>query len=166
MKKIIFALLSLIILTVPAAAQQEKEPLLKPGMQAPAFTLPDTAGKEVSLSQFRGRYVLIDFWASWCRDCRKENPELVALAKEYKGKNLAVIGVSLDKEREKWLACIEKDGLSWTQLSDLKGWDSAAAKLYDIHWIPTTVLVGPDGKIIMIEKELAPVAAKLATLKL
>lgn len=132
-----------------------------PGQPAPRFSLPDTQGKTVTPADFKGQYLLIDFWASWCRDCRKENPALVQLARKYSGRNLAVLGVSLDKERERWTDCIAKDSLFWTQVSDLSGWDSPAAKAYDIHWIPTSVLVGPDGNIIAVEKSLEPINEKL-----
>ena len=123
------------------------------GSVAPDFTLPDVDGNPVSLSSFRGKYVLVDFWAAWCPDCRKENPNIVAAWDKYKDKNFAVLGVSLDRNRDQWLAAIEKDGLKWTQVSDLKYWNSDAAVLYCIRWIPMSFLIDPEGKIIEIGLE-------------
>jgi peroxiredoxin len=123
------------------------------GSIAPDFTLPDVDGNPVSLSSFRGKYVLVDFWAAWCPDCRKENPNIVAAWEKYKDKNFAVLGVSLDRKRDQWLAAIEKDGLKWTQVSDLKYWSSDAAVLYCIRWIPMSFLIDPEGKIVAIGLE-------------
>ena len=123
------------------------------GSEAPDFTLPDVNGNLVSLSSFRGKYVLVDFWAAWCPDCRKENPNIVSAWEKYKNKNFAVLGVSLDRNRDQWLAAIEKDKLSWTQVSDLKYWSSEAAVLYCIRWIPMSFLIDPEGKIIAIGLE-------------
>ena len=123
------------------------------GSFAPDFTLPDVDGNPVSLSSFRGKYVLVDFWAAWCPDCRKENPNIVAAWEKYKDKNFAVLGVSLDRKRDQWLAAIEKDNLTWTQVSDLKYWDSEAAVLYCIRWIPMSFLIDPEGKIVAIGLE-------------
>ena len=123
------------------------------GSVAPDFTLPDVDGNPVSLSSFRGKYVLVDFWAAWCPDCRKENPNIVAAWEKYKDKNFAVLGVSLDRTREQWLAAIEKDKLAWTQVSDLKYWNSEAAVLYCIRWIPMSFLIDPEGKIVAIGLE-------------
>ena len=123
------------------------------GSVAPDFTLPDVDGNPVSLSSFRGKYVLVDFWAAWCPDCRKENPNIVAAWEKYKDKNFAVLGVSLDRTRDQWLAAIEKDKLAWTQVSDLKYWSSEAAVLYCIRWIPMSFLIDPEGKIVSIGLE-------------
>ena len=123
------------------------------GSVAPDFTLPDVDGNPVSLSSFRGKYVLVDFWAAWCPDCRKENPNIVAAWEKYKDKNFAVLGVSLDRKRDQRLAAIEKDNLTWTQVSDLKYWDSEAAVLYCIRWIPMNFLIDPEGKIVAIGLE-------------
>ena len=123
------------------------------GSVAPDFTLPDVDGNPVSLSSFRGKYVLVDFWAAWCPDCRKENPNIVAAWEKYKDKNFAVLGVSLDRNRDQWLAAIEKDGLTWTQVSDLKYWSSDAAVLYCIRWIQMSFLIDPEGKIVSIGLE-------------
>ena len=123
------------------------------GSVAPDFTLPDVDGNPVSLSSFRGKYVLVDFWAAWCPDCRKENPNIVAAWNKYKDKNFAVLGVSLDRNHDQWLAAIEKDGLKWTQVSDLKYWNSDAAVLYCIRWIPMSFLIDPEGKIVSVGLE-------------
>lgn len=123
------------------------------GSEAPDFTLPDVNGNPVSLSSFRGKYVLVDFWAAWCPDCRKENPNIVSAWEKYKNKNFAILGVSLDRNRDQWLAAIEKDKLTWTQVSDLKYWSSDAAVLYCIRWIPMSFLIDPEGKIVAIGLE-------------
>lgn len=134
------------------------------GSEAPDFTLPDVDGNPVSLSSFRGKYVLVDFWASWCPDCRKENPNIVAAWEKYKNKNFAVLGVSLDRSREPWLAAIEKDKLTWTHVSDLKFWSSEAAVLYCIRWIPMSFLINPEGKIVAVGLEGEELHNKLAEL--
>jgi peroxiredoxin len=121
---------------------------LTPGNIAPDFSLNDTTGKAISLSSLRGKVVLLDFWASWCGPCRHENPNVVAAFKKYNSKGFTVLGVSLDKEKDKWLEAIAKDGLTWTHISDLKRWDCAAAKLYGVMSIPANFLIDKDGKII------------------
>lgn len=120
------------------------------GELAPDFTQADTLGKAVSLHDFKGRYVLVDFWASWCGPCRAENPNVVKNYNEYKGKNFTVLGVSLDRPNAKdaWLRAIHKDNLTWTHVSDLKFWDNEVAKQYGIRAIPQNFLIGPDGKIV------------------
>jgi peroxiredoxin len=131
----------------------ERLPKLKAvalGATAPEFAEADTAGKMISLSSFRGKYVLIDFWASWCGPCRRENPNVVKAYNTYKGKNFTILGVSLDRPnaKDKWLAAIHKDGLTWNHVSDLKFWDSKAADLYAVRGIPQNFLLDPNGKII------------------
>jgi peroxiredoxin len=118
------------------------------GQQAPDITLDSPEGKPVSLSSLRGKYVLIDFWASWCGPCRNENPNVVRMYNKFKGKNFEIFGVSLDKSKDKWLEAIKDDGLSWVHVSDLQYWQSAGAKLYNVQGIPATFLIDPNGKVI------------------
>lgn len=118
------------------------------GIQAPDFTLEDPNGKKVSMSSFRGKYLLVDFWASWCEPCREENPSVVSAYNQFNGKNFTVLGVSLDKTKDAWLKAIMDDNLAWTQVSDLKFWDNAAAQLYAVKAIPQNFLLDPQGHII------------------
>lgn len=118
------------------------------GTEAPDFTQNDVSGNPVKLSSLRGKYVLVDFWASWCKPCRVENPNVVAAFQKYNNKNFTVLGVSLDREKDAWLKAIEKDGLTWTQVSDLKFWNNEAATLYRVQGIPQNFLVDPNGKIV------------------
>ncbi|MHA4810060.1 redoxin family protein [Flavitalea flava] len=118
------------------------------GSMAPDFTQPDTGGKPLSLSRLQGKYVLVDFWASWCSPCRAENPNLKKQYQLYKEKGFEVISVSLDDNKKKWQDAIEKDGLPWLQVSDLKGWNNEAGKLYGISAVPSSFLVDPQGRIV------------------
>lgn len=118
------------------------------GAQAPEISLPGPDGEIVSLSSLRGKYVLIDFWAAWCRPCRMENPNVVRMYNEYKDENFEIFGVSLDRTKDAWLQAIEDDGLKWKHASDLKYFNSEAARSYQINAIPATYLIDPEGKIV------------------
>jgi peroxiredoxin len=122
------------------------------GKVAPDFEQPDTSGKVVKLSDFKGQYVLLDFWASWCGPCREENPNVVKAYQKFHGKGFTVLSVSLDQPGKKanWLNAIHHDGLTWTQVSDLQFWNNAAAVLYGIKAIPQNFLIDKDGKIIAV----------------
>ena len=144
----------------------EKLKLTSIGAIAPDFTQNDPLGKPVSLSSFKGKYVLLDFWASWCGPCRQENPNVVKAYNQYKNKNFTVLGVSLDKPNDKvaWLKAIKDDGLTWNHVSDLKFWGNEAAVLYKVTSIPQNYLIDPNGKIIAKDlrgEELEQTLAKL-----
>ncbi|GEO06795.1 thiol:disulfide interchange protein [Adhaeribacter aerolatus] len=134
------------------------------GQQAPDISLPAPDGKSVSLSSLRGKYVLVDFWASWCGPCRQENPNVVRMYNQYKDKGFEIFGVSLDESRDKWLKAIDADKLTWPHVSDLKGWESSAAKLYNIQAIPQTLLLDKEGKIIAKNLRGPSLEEKLASL--
>ncbi|MBR1766012.1 MAG: TlpA family protein disulfide reductase [Bacteroidales bacterium] len=120
-----------------------------PGMEAPDIVLPDRDGNTRSLSSLRGKVVLVDFWASWCRPCRMENPNVVRLYQQYHDRGFEIFSVSLDNNRDAWIRAINDDHLSWpNHVSDLRGWSSAGGRLYGIQSIPATVLVAPDGSIL------------------
>lgn len=127
------------------------EKSMKVGMLAPDFEMESPDGTMIKVSDFRGKYLLLDFWASWCAPCRRENPKVVTLYKQFKDNGFEILGVSLDDNREKWLKAIDDDGLVWNHVSDLKKWESAGAKAYAVRAIPHTVLIGPDGKIIALK---------------
>jgi peroxiredoxin len=116
--------------------------------QAPDLTMKDVNDKPVSISNFKGKYLLVDFWASWCRPCRAENPNVVAAYNKFKDKNFTILGVSLDQNKDSWLQAIKNDGLDWTHMSDLKYWESEAVSTYKFQGIPYNILIDPSGKVI------------------
>jgi peroxiredoxin len=126
----------------------DKMKTLAIGSVAPEIALPNPEGKIVPLSSLRGQYVLVDFWAKWCGPCRKENPNIVRAYNTYKDKGFTVYGVSLDRSKDDWLQGIREDGLTWTHVSDLKFWQSEAARTYNINAIPFSLLLDPNGKIV------------------
>ncbi len=133
------------------AAMKERElyaEKAKTGTPFADFRLPDASEKPVDLASLRGKYVFIDFWASWCGPCRAENPNLVKAYHKFKGKPFEIVGISLDEKKEPWLKAIEKDNLPWVHLSDLKGWENELARHYGIKWIPSSFLLDPEGRII------------------
>ncbi|MEJ2005324.1 MAG: TlpA disulfide reductase family protein [Cyclobacteriaceae bacterium] len=132
------------------------------GAVAPEISLPNPEGEVIPLSSLRGNYVLVDFWAQWCRPCRMENPNVVAMYEKYSDQGFEVYGVSLDRSRDKWLQAIEEDNLHWTQVSDLKFWQSEAAQTYNISAIPFSVLLDPEGRIIGKNLRGAQLRQKLA----
>lgn len=144
--------------------QTQTKPVTKPavGVIAPELTMNDVNDKPFSLSQLRGKYVLIDFWASWCGPCREENPNVVAAFNRFKDKNFTVLGVSLDENKQAWINAIKEDKLNWQQISDLKKWSSAATSLYGIDGIPYNVLIDPQGKIIATDLRESALHNKLA----
>ncbi len=132
------------------------------GTAAKEISLPDVNGKTVTLSSFKGKYVLVDFWASWCGPCRGENPNVVAAFNKYKNKNFTVLGVSLDKNKEDWTKAIADDNLTWTHISDLKYWQCQAARDYGIQSIPANYLIDPKGIIIATDLRESLLEQKLA----
>lgn len=151
---------------VPIAQEFVKEveqmSKLAVGQVAPDIALPNPDGEIVSLSSLRGNYVLVDFWAKWCKPCRMENPNVVRMYNKYNDQGFEVYGVSLDRKREDWLQAIEEDGLHWTQVSDLKFWNSKAAEIYNIKAIPFALLLDPEGVIIAKNLRGAALEEKLA----
>ncbi len=151
-------------MAVQMAQQSHEAPYTLLNKQAPGIDLPTPQGPTLSLNSLKGKYVLVDFWASWCAPCRRENPNVVKAFNRFKDKNFTILGVSLDEEKSKWTEAISKDQLTWNHVSDLKYWDSEVVKTYQFNSIPFNVLVDPAGKIIAsglygeaLEKKLAEV---------
>lgn len=135
------------------------------GASAPDFAIPDTSGKVISLHDFKGKYVLVDFWASWCAPCRADNPNILKAYATYRNKNFTVISISLDKTKKNWLDAVNQDHLPWTQLSDLKAFNpGGVAQLYVVSGIPQKFLIGPDGKIIQRTLSFADLSERLKTI--
>jgi peroxiredoxin len=134
------------------------------GAIAPDFAMADTSGKVVKLSSFRGRFLLVDLWASWCGPCRQENPNVVRTFNKYKDRNFTVLGVSLDRPdaKDKWIKAIKDDGLTWTHVSDLKFWNNEVAQMYGVQAIPQNFLLDPNGKVIAKNLRGDALDAKLA----
>ncbi len=132
------------------AKQEENAKTTTPavGSMAPDFTLNGTDGKPLTLSSFKGKYVLVDFWASWCGPCRAENEHVVNAYNKFKNKNFTILGVSLDEKKDEWIAAIREDQLTWTHVSDLQGWESKVVSLYAFDGIPYNILLDPSGKIL------------------
>lgn len=171
MKQLIMGVLMLLGLTTNAMAEDldslYAQSLLKVGTQAPNFELPTPEGKKVQLSDFKGKYVLIDFWASWCPDCRRISPNVEAIAKEYQGKDLAVVAVSFDIDKEAWVKYINRNGapVNEVHVSELKKMkESAVAKAFGVQWIPSLCLLDKDGKVLLATVEVSKVEAMVKTL--
>ena len=132
--------------------------------QAPDFTITDAEGNQVNLSDFFGKPIVLNFWASWCGPCRQEMPEVKKIYEQYKDKGFDIVGVSLDNNKKAWVGAINKMELPWHHISDLKGWQCEGAAVYGINAIPATILFGPDGKVVAAGLRAHELAAKLAEL--
>jgi peroxiredoxin len=149
---------------VALAEEIEKLQRLSIGREAPNFTQNDPDGNPISLDSFRGQYLMIDFWASWCTPCRIENPNIVAAYEKYHDKGFEVLGVSLDRDKSAWLKGIADDNLTWPQVSDLQFWNNEVSRLYSISSIPSSLLLDPNGIIIGKNLRGEELHAKLAEL--
>lgn len=159
-KKILLSIMMLFAMMTGVMAQTTDEKgndfdsvyaqkLLKPGTVAPDFILPMPNGGKLQLAEYKGKYVLLDFWASWCPDCRKDIPAVKSLFEKY-GDKVVFIGVSFDIDRERWAKCVKDNGMTWKHVSELKKMrDAQIAKTYGVQWIPSMTLIGPDGKVVL-----------------
>jgi peroxiredoxin len=150
------------LLTVQTTPKESTSSYKLINQPAPDLTMTSLAGTPLSISSFKGKYVLVDFWASWCAPCRQENPNVVAAYNKYKEKNFTILGISLDKDKEAWRAAIQKDQLDWSHMSDLKQWESPAVQAYQFDGIPFNVLIDPQGTIIASGLRGEQLEAKLA----
>lgn len=146
-----------------AQAEEKKEAPLgfQLGDTAADFVQKDVQGNDIRLSNFKGNYILIDFWASWCAPCRSEMPSFIAVYNKYHGKGFEILAVSLDKKKEMWTQAIEKEKIPWVNVSDLKGWTGSAARTYKIIALPSNLLIDPTGKIIAKNLHADMLAQKL-----
>jgi peroxiredoxin len=145
--KNIITLIAFIIIANLATAQ------VSVGQQAPELSLPGKNGDTVTLSSLKGKIVLIDFWASWCVPCRRNNPFLVYLYKKYKSRGFEIYGLSIDEEKDRWLRAVAKDKLTWPQVVDNKGWDAPSSLSYGVDAIPANFLLDKEGKILAVNLE-------------
>ena len=148
MKRIVFAALLAFPLLCAAQNAESASALIAEGKAAPTFTLKSPEGKNVSLSDFRGKYLLIDFWASWCGPCMNEMPNIVDIYNSYKDKGLGIIGLSLDSDYKRWKEATQANNMTWLQLSELRGWDSEVAKVNSVQAIPHTIIIDKNGNIL------------------
>lgn len=167
MKQIGLLLLSIIIITIGSCKKDEDsetpEVAVKIGATAPDFNLEDTDGSFHQLSDYRGQYVVVDFWAAWCGICRNENPKMQALYKDYENKNVQFIGACIDENTEAWRQAIQDDGLTYLQVHDAAAFDSEVAKTYGINMVPFMMLLDENGVILTFTSRVADIESRLAS---